>query len=552
MALALSEIKAIAKKITSEKSRKNYNGIIKLVNELNIDDYKILDDLEIEKQKRFIVVALFQVFKKLFSRGELINLSAKSSSLEAQQFNKWCRNVYTSFKIRLLSLIAKPSIENSLSLDALDVFMQLLEEESEYFSSKKGAPYFPNKTLKQLILALIESDLTSSDSELDKVSGHSINPLIVEFTEKYYKAHADIQFYFQTEFNGILEEKKDWIKENSNSISLVGKWLTVVNHDQHCCAPNSDLEIFVSNPPKAIRDPSNYVSFYEKNWLLLMNMELSVNQYKTILLILHKRIIPYMSAPIRLMDFLTESYNLQVNTSIQADVVPILALNGLFELIRRFNLEYPNFYGKLYNLITPDLMHVKYRARFFRLMDIFLSSTHLSANLVASFIKKLARFTLDAPPGAIVTVIPFIYNLLKRHPNCMIMLHNPAFISDPFQEIDEIQKLKIRKAEYSDPFDVNETNPELSNAIDSSLWELETLMNHYHPNISSLAKIFSQPFRKMSYNIEDFLDWSYDSLLEAESSRKLKILPTLEYENFDSLFNDAPDTKKPYLTGISW
>lgn len=51
---------------------------------------------------------------------------------------------------------------------------------------------------------------------------------------------------------------------------------------------------------------------------------------------------------------------------------------------------------------------------------------HLPSALVAAFIKRLARLSLSAPPAAIVTVIPFIYNLLKLHPGCMTMIHRPT------------------------------------------------------------------------------------------------------------------------------
>ncbi|GAV47171.1 hypothetical protein ZYGR_0H00100 [Zygosaccharomyces rouxii] len=233
-------------------------------------------------------------------------------------------------------------------------------------------------------------------------------------------------------------------------------------------------------------------------------------------------------------------------------MVPVLALNGLFELMLRYNLDYPNFYQKLYGLITANLMHAKYRARFFRLMDTFLASTHLSAHLVASFIKRLSRLTLNAPPGAIVSVIPFVYNLLKKHPSCMIMLHNPAYITDPFMTPEETEHVKSLRGNYVDPFDDKEPNPERTRAMESSLWELASLTEHYHPNVATLAKIFSQPFRKMNYNMEDFLDWSYDSLLAAETSRRLKVLPTLEYENFDQLFGEANTEGTTFLTGVDW
>ncbi|PTN13697.1 ribosome biosynthesis protein NOC4 [Saccharomyces cerevisiae] len=552
MVLLISEIKDIAKRLTAAGDRKQYNSIIKLINELVIpENVTQLEEDETEKNLRFLVMSLFQIFRKLFSRGNLTLPSSKKSTLEKEQFVNWCRKVYEAFKTKLLAIISDIPFETSLGLDSLDVYLQLAELESTHFASEKGAPFFPNKTFRKLIIALWSSNI--GEIEDVKSSGASENLIIVEFTEKYYTKFADIQYYFQSEFNQLLEDPayQDLLLKN------VGKWLALVNHDKHCSSVDADLEIFVPNPPQAIENESKFKSNFEKNWLSLLNGQLSLQQYKSILLILHKRIIPHFHTPTKLMDFLTDSYNLQSSNK-NAGVVPILALNGLFELMKRFNLEYPNFYMKLYQIINPDLMHVKYRARFFRLMDVFLSSTHLSAHLVASFIKKLARLTLESPPSAIVTVIPFIYNLIRKHPNCMIMLHNPAFISNPFQTPDQVANLKTLKENYVDPFDVHESDPELTHALDSSLWELASLMEHYHPNVATLAKIFAQPFKKLSYNMEDFLDWNYDSLLNAESSRKLKTLPTLEFEAFTNVFDnedgdsEASSQGNVYLPGVAW
>lgn len=118
--------------------------------------------------------------------------------------------------------------------------------------------------------------------------------------------------------------------------------------------------------------------------------------------------------------------------------------------------------------------------------------------------------------------------------------------------------MKTLKENYVDPFDVHESDPELTHALDSSLWELASLMEHYHPNVATLAKIFAQPFKKLSYNMEDFLDWNYDSLLNAESSRKLKTLPTLEFEAFTNVFDnedgdsEASSQGNVYLPGVAW
>lgn len=54
---------------------------------------------------------------------------------------------------------------------------------------------------------------------------------------------------------------------------------------------------------------------------------------------------------------------------------------------------------------------------------ILIMHSHLPVSLVASFIKRLSRLSLSAPPAAIVAIVPFVYNLLKRHPACMVLIH---------------------------------------------------------------------------------------------------------------------------------
>lgn len=55
-----------------------------------------------------------------------------------------------------------------------------------------------------------------------------------------------------------------------------------------------------------------------------------------------------------------------------------------------------------------------------------LFSSHLPLYLVAAFAKRLARLALTAPPTALLIVLPFIYNLIRRHPSCKILVHKPT------------------------------------------------------------------------------------------------------------------------------
>lgn len=57
--------------------------------------------------------------------------------------------------------------------------------------------------------------------------------------------------------------------------------------------------------------------------------------------------------------------------------------------------------------------------------------SHLPAYLVAAFAKRLSRLALTAPPEALLMVLPFICNLLRRHPACRVLVHRPGGPGEP-------------------------------------------------------------------------------------------------------------------------
>ncbi|CAK5270198.1 unnamed protein product [Mycena citricolor] len=225
---------------------------------------------------------------------------------------------------------------------------------------------------------------------------------------------------------------------------------------------------------------------------------------------MHRGVIPHLTRPVLVMDWVGECVDL-------GGTVGLLALNALFLLMKDYNLDYPSFYTRLYAFLDRDVLHSKHRARFFRLTEVFLGSTHISAAVVASFVKKLARLSLSAPPAAIVLVMPFTYNALKRHPALMPLIHR-TYVGT---EDDE---------QSSDPFDVLEPNPNSTRALESSLWELASHRSHYLAGISTLSKILTEAFTKQSYSMEDFLDHTYGTLFDADAARKIKKEPPVALE----------------------
>lgn len=248
---------------------------------------------------------------------------------------------------------------------------------------------------------------------------------------------------------------------------------------------------------KLIHSLQSYKEKAQEAWLATMRCTLSKDQRKSILTTFSHQIAPWFQQPEMLMDFLTDSYDVGGATS-------LLALSGLYYLISERNLDYPSFYLKLYSLLDEGLLHSKHRSRFFRLLDTFMSSTHLPAALVASFMKRLSRLALHGPPAGIVVVVPWIYNMFKRHPACTFMMHREVRSA--------AEKAELEENGMDDPFDMTEKDPMETGAIESSVWELEALQAHYHPNVATLAKIISEQFTKRSYNLEDFLDHSYTAV----------------------------------------
>ncbi|KAJ7366593.1 CBF/Mak21 family-domain-containing protein [Mycena albidolilacea] len=252
---------------------------------------------------------------------------------------------------------------------------------------------------------------------------------------------------------------------------------------------------------------------FTRAWLALLpkvsavrDVEKSKSLSSRALGVMHRGVMPHLTRPVLIMDWVGGCVDI-------GGSIGLLALNALFVLMKEYNLDYPSFYTKLYAFLDRDVLHSKHRARFFRLTELFLSSTHLPATLLASFIKRLARLSLSAPPSAVIMIIPFTYNTLKRHPALMAMIHRPA---------DDTAS--------SDPFDIAEPNPLLTKAIESSLWELNSHREHYLAGVSTLTKIFAEAFTKPSYAMEDFLDHTYGTLFDADATRKIKKEPPVAME----------------------
>lgn len=93
-------------------------------------------------------------------------------------------------------------------------------------------------------------------------------------------------------------------------------------------------------------------------------------------------------------------------------------------------------------------------------------------------------------------------------------------------------------AKGRDPWDATELDPSQSNALDSSLWEIASLENHFHHAIAALAKLFRDRLDKPEYPLDEFMDQTAEGVLQVELGRKPKggVALAIMEENKGGLF----------------
>lgn len=487
------------------ESKKHYNNITKLLD---------LASEDIHNEEALLpTVALCRVFLRLLAQG---SLSRKPDQSEKEiVVIQWLKDRLAEYKKILTALLGSP-----FSSTALTLAMRILKSEGQYVSTKEEYS-FPSNFLKDIMRSLL------LDASRD---------VRQEFCENFLGEFSDVRFYAFKAIKEVLGNHELFDGVDEESVFQSGYDIMSFFED----VPDSaeDMGEFYLDKPKKKNHPVNSLTQQKRQgqeaWLALLGVGPNREQRKQVLHIMTRSIAPWFSRPELLADFLTDSYN-------SGGSISLLALSGVFYLIQNRNLDYPSFYQKLYSLLDAEVLHSKHRSRFLRLLDTFLASTHLPAVMVASFIKRLARLALNAPPAAIVAIIPWFYNLFRRHPLTTFMLHRELRTKE--------EKALVESEGFSDPFIADKDDPMETHAIDSCLWELVQLQSHYHPNIATIAKIVSEQFTKQSYNIEDFLDHSYSSvsqilrtvlwclaisltcaqLLEAEFTKQIRKPPVVEF-----------------------
>lgn len=358
--------------------------------------------------------------------------------------------------------------------------MSLLKAESK---NVKNSDKFPVQLLYQIINFMISNASTGSDVALVD----SIN----KFQEKFCH-FDDIRFYTMKALHNAISKK---MAGNSLNLEMVFELMKNLNMPQFKNdEPLKNVYITCEHTKSAC--PKEQKKLFSSMWIDFLALELSPALYESVLTVLHDKVMPFMSNPLPLSDFLILSYSIGGNIS-------LLALNGLFILMTSYNLDYPEFYKKLYMLLEPTIFGAPYISQFLNLLNTFLSSTHLPANLVAAFIKKLARISLVLPPTTLQAVSTLIINLLIRHPNCQVLVHKAS--SEAFLD---------------DPYDEDEQNPAESKALASSLWEVKSLQDHFYPMNAERSRKINSILPRIELPYATHTKANYTILLDKERKKE--------------------------------
>ncbi|EPZ34167.1 CBF-domain-containing protein [Rozella allomycis CSF55] len=463
MKFSLKELKSLESSIISNP--KNLNNLTKLMEALTK-----CSDAELVL---FTSESCMRIFNHYHSQGSFFTVPKLTSTIENEakkQVSLWLTDNFKNF-VELMFQILKDNDAlkyKSIAFQALLSCIKL-EWQNECLAEQKS---FPVVRFYSLFKTVISTDAAMAEKMI----------------HDYVSQFDDFRYYSFKALNGMLAKI-----ENFDDALQFNNILTMLLSIKKLNGNEANLYF---DPMGSSEVMSHQRQLYSNLWLKFLQKipEDRLDAHRAILLRINDRVFPLMSNPRLLIDYLTDTYNLGSGLS-------LLALNGLFVLITHYNLDYPDFYIKLYALLDHRIFHVKYRPRLFHLLEIFLSSPLLPSYLIAAFVKRMARLALFAPPGSILWLIPFIYNIMKKHESLLPM----------------IQRVEMNE---SDPYDHETLDPSKANAIKSSLWELTTFQNHFHPQVATMSKIFQEKMNKPEYPLEDFNGISYIGMLEEEIQMK--------------------------------
>ncbi|XP_045456524.1 nucleolar complex protein 4 homolog B [Melitaea cinxia] len=407
-----------------------------------------------------LLLTIEVIFTELLKRGDLIQhivpLKPIDHSPEAE-YTRWLCDCYEAAINCALECMRRG--RTSSRLQALVTACKLLQAEGKHPLEQTTGYFFPSVRLKNIFAVLLDSE-TSMSAPIARFQ---------EFTE-----YRDVQQHGLKVLSTLAFRKSPSPMYMQNFLELLDKLLAaeIPTESKAKCKDrdNDENEMKVlcaaeGKPnfpfnPAMCRRLANRCWSYACQWPLCEEPR----THRRALLLLVERLMPLLTKPHLATDMLCDSLD-------AGGPISMLALQGVLELVRHHNIDYPDMYDRLYAMFEPEMFATRYKKRLMHLTDIFLSSTHLPESLVAAFAKRLSRLALVGSPEDAKGLLQLVANLLMRHPALKRMIcceDTPAIMSN-------------------DPYVMEESSARRARALGSSLWELRALRRHWEPAVSAAA-----------------------------------------------------------------
>ncbi|KAG5672676.1 hypothetical protein PVAND_002787 [Polypedilum vanderplanki] len=438
-----------------------------------------------------LILTIETIFVDLLKTRDMTVIILPMQPLEnspENNYKQWLRERYTETFDLIVECLE--SEKHSDAQQALNTLMRFVTNEGLYplEEHQNNQNHFPILQLNKVISKLL-------------LSHRVMKNIIVKISE--YTVYDDFCYYV---WKLILKNSVPTRSNDFNNV-FIQNYLELINvlipstATNKNYSNNDDAENEKNFLCKSIKfEQQSLKKNVNKVWNFLIQWPHNDITQRQLLVLLLEKVLPYLEKPAMLTDYLMDSLDL-------GGPIALLALQGIFILIHKYNMSYPNIYEKLYAMFEPEIFHMKFKPRLFHLADIFLSSSYLPETLVAAFAKRLARLALIAPPQDIIIILYFIGNLIIRHPGLKRLICDP----NGGHEIS------------NDPFLMDESDPNKSNALQSALWELQLLKSHMLPNVAQAVKnIISQPLPTQEWDLGNYLELKENDIFDQEISRKSK------------------------------
>ncbi|XP_048467690.1 nucleolar complex protein 4 homolog [Rhincodon typus] len=278
-------------------SRKNANAV-----------FDILEGLEAEEEAEILTATTTcgKLFCTLLQQGELFvgqlpgeeECLAADSSAEVK-YKIWMRHRYQSCIDQLINLMMHES--DQVQEVVLCTLMKFVQAEGRWplVRYEDNERYiFPQELLKLLVDNLLQIERDTSS-------------LLSRFQE--YLEYEDVRYYVMVyaadNISRIMQSSKGDLLPvyQQNAFGLLSSI--------HMPAEQKELSNFLVKQQskhtewKAAR-LKEHRRVFERLWLAFLKRKLSTNLYKKVLVILHESILPHMSKPTLMIDFLTAAYEI--------------------------------------------------------------------------------------------------------------------------------------------------------------------------------------------------------------------------------------------------